>query len=43
MAVGKVPEAKRDGDRVLFRAEVGEVKLIEKILRGLLDTRQRSS
>ena len=34
MVVGKVPEAKRDGDRVLFRAEVGEEKLIEKVLRG---------
>jgi len=34
MVVGKVPEAKRDGDRVLFRAEVGEKKLIEKILRN---------
>jgi polyhydroxyalkanoate synthesis regulator phasin len=34
MVVGKVPEAKRDGDRVLFRAEVGEEKLIEKILRN---------
>jgi hypothetical protein len=34
MVVGKVSEAKRDGDRVLFRAEVGEEKLIEKILRN---------
>jgi hypothetical protein len=34
MVVGKVAEAKRDGDRVLFRAEVGEEKLIEKILRS---------
>jgi chemotaxis protein histidine kinase CheA len=34
MIMGKVAEAKRDGDRVLFRAEVGEEKLIEKILRG---------
>ncbi|MGA2386967.1 MAG: hypothetical protein ABSG33_10600 [Candidatus Bathyarchaeia archaeon] len=34
MVVGKVSEAKRDGDRVLFRAEVGEERLIEKILRG---------
>jgi len=34
MVVGRVVEAKRDGDRVLFRAEVGEEKLIEKILRG---------
>lgn len=34
MVVGKVSEAKRDGDRVLFRAEVGEERLIEKILRN---------
>ena len=34
MIMGKVAEAKRDGDKVLFRAEVGEEKLIEKILRG---------
>ena len=34
MVVGRVAEAKRDGDRVLFRAEVGEEKLIEKILRS---------
>ena len=34
MVVGKVAEAKREGDKVLFRAEVGEEKLIEKILRG---------
>ncbi len=34
MVMGKVAEAKRDGDKVLFRAEVGEEKLIEKILRG---------
>ena len=34
MVVGKVSEAKRVGDRVLFRAEVGEERLIEKILRG---------
>ena len=34
MVVGRVSEAKRDGDRVLFRAEVGEEKLIEKILRN---------
>ncbi len=33
MVVGKVSEAKRDGGRVLFCAEVGEEKLIEKILR----------
>jgi hypothetical protein len=34
MVVGKVSEAKREGDRILFRAEVGEEKLIEKILRN---------
>jgi hypothetical protein len=34
MVIGKVAEAKRDGRRILFRAEVGEEKLIEKILRG---------
>ena len=34
MVVGKVSEAKREGSRVLFRAEVGEEKLIEKILRS---------
>jgi hypothetical protein len=34
MVVGKVSEAKREGNRVLFRAEVGEERLIEKILRG---------
>lgn len=37
MVVGKVAEAKRDDDRVLFRAEVGEEKLIEKILRGYVN------
>jgi hypothetical protein len=35
MIVGKVPEAKRQGQEVLFSAEIGgEEKLIEKILRG---------
>jgi hypothetical protein len=35
MIVGKVPEAKRQGQEVFFRAEVGgEEKLIDKILRG---------
>ena len=34
MVIGKVPEAKRFGDTVWFRAEVGEEKLIEKVLRG---------
>jgi hypothetical protein len=35
MIVGKVPEARRKGQEVYFRAEVGgEEKLIDKILRG---------
>jgi hypothetical protein len=34
MVIGKVPEAKRVGDTVWFRAEVGEEKLVEKVLRG---------
>jgi polyhydroxyalkanoate synthesis regulator phasin len=34
MVIGRVPEAKRVGDTVWFRAEVGEEKLIEKILRN---------
>jgi hypothetical protein len=34
MIIGKVPEAKRLGDSVYFRAEVGEEKIIEKILRN---------
>jgi len=34
MVIGKVAEAKRSGNQVLFRAEVGEEKLIEKILRN---------
>jgi hypothetical protein len=34
MVVGKVPEAQRHLQEVHFRAEVGEEKLIEKILRG---------
>jgi len=37
MVVGKLTEAKRDGNRVLFRAEVGEEKLIEKILRNYVN------
>jgi len=36
MVVGRVPEAKRIGDTVWFRAEVGEEKLIEKILRNYI-------
>jgi hypothetical protein len=38
MVVGKVPEAKRIGNTVWFRAEVGEEKLIEKILRNYVNT-----
>ena len=34
MVVGKVPEAQRKMQEVYFRAEVGEEKIIEKILRG---------
>lgn len=37
MVVGKIAEAKRLGNQVLFRAEVGEEKLIEKILRNYVD------
>ncbi|MEM3788291.1 MAG: hypothetical protein QXN95_00280 [Candidatus Bathyarchaeia archaeon] len=33
MVVGKVVDAWLDGDRVFFRAEVGDEKLIEKIIR----------
>jgi hypothetical protein len=33
MVIGKVAEAKRVGNQVLFRAEVGEEKVIEKVLR----------
>jgi hypothetical protein len=36
MVVGRVPEAKHVGDTVWFRAEVGEEKLIEKILRNYI-------
>jgi len=38
MVVGKVPEAKRMGNSVWFRAEVGEEKLIEKIIRNYVNT-----
>jgi len=38
MVVGRVPEAKRMGNSVWFRAEVGEEKLIEKILRNYVNT-----
>ncbi|MEM2386092.1 MAG: hypothetical protein QXO67_03825, partial [Candidatus Bathyarchaeia archaeon] len=34
MIIGKVVDAWRDGDRVFFRAEVGDEKMIEKIVRG---------
>jgi chemotaxis protein histidine kinase CheA len=34
MIVGKVVDAWRDGDKVLFRAEVGDSRIVEKIVRG---------
>jgi hypothetical protein len=37
MVVGKIAEVKRLGSQVLFRAEVGEEKLIEKILRNYVN------
>jgi hypothetical protein len=37
MVIGKVAEAKHVGNQVLFRAEVGEEKLIEKILRNYVN------
>jgi len=37
MIVGKVVDSWRDGDRVLFRAEVGDERLIDKIIRGYVD------
>ena len=37
MVVGKIAKAKRLGNQVLFRAEVGEEKLIEKILRSYVN------
>lgn len=37
MVVGKVPEAGRQGQEVYFKGEVGDEKLIEKILRGYVD------
>ena len=37
MVVGRVSAANRDGSRVMFRAEVGEEHLIEKILRNYVD------
>jgi len=37
MVVGRVSSANRDGSRVMFRAEVGEEHLIEKILRNYVN------
>lgn len=37
LIVGRVTAANRDGQRVLFRAEVGDEKLIEKILRSYVN------
>jgi hypothetical protein len=37
MVVGRVSAANREGSRVMFRAEVGEEHLIEKILRNYVD------
>ena len=37
MVVGKIAETKRLGNQVWFRAEVGEEKLIEKILRNYVN------
>jgi hypothetical protein len=34
--IGRVPEGKRVGDGVSFRAEIGELPIIEKVLRGYL-------
>jgi len=34
--IGKVPVAKRIGDSVYFRAEIGDLPIIEKVLRGYL-------
>jgi hypothetical protein len=34
--IGKVPEAKRVGQTALFRAEIGDQAIIEKVLRGYL-------
>ena len=34
--IGKVPEAKRAGQQALFRAEIGDQAIIEKVLRGYL-------
>jgi hypothetical protein len=35
--IGRVPEAKRDGDHVLFKGEIGDLPIIEKVLRGYLN------
>src|SRR5271157_1411446 len=34
--IGKVPEAKRAGQTALFRAEIGDQAIIEKVIRGYL-------
>jgi hypothetical protein len=34
--IGRVPEATRKGDIVTFRAEIGDLPIIEKVLRGYL-------
>jgi hypothetical protein len=34
--IGKVPEGKREGNIVRFRAEIGDEAIIEKVLRGYL-------
>jgi hypothetical protein len=34
--IGRVPEAKRIGDIVTFRAEIGDLPIIEKVMRGYL-------
>jgi hypothetical protein len=34
--IGKVPAGKRVGDTVQFRAEIGDLPIIEKVLRGYL-------
>jgi hypothetical protein len=34
--IGKVPEAKRVGQAALFRAEIGDQAIIEKVIRGYL-------
>lgn len=34
--IGRVPEARRNGQEVLFRAEIGDATIIQKVLRGYL-------